>query len=186
MNSDLKEALEKLGMNPGQGSTLEQIDKILRKQQRTELFAMLEQADGKEIEKFLVTLEKSIPQIGKKKPAVLRFSLPAWRGYDEVFWRALGDYVILALHRVTDVDYDRMRGKIKVEYFAKMKGRIKSPENIREIIRGIAFFVDTEKLPTDFTRFRRMAERRGHIGEMSKEQAALVGAAIKLISSLKV
>jgi hypothetical protein len=31
-----------------------------------------------------------------------------------------------------------------------------------------------------------MAERRGHIGEMSKEQAALVGAAIKLISSLKV
>jgi hypothetical protein len=49
------------------------------------------------------------------------------------------------------------------------------------IIQKIAFLVDTEGLPTDFTRFRRMTERRGSLGEMSKEQAALIGAALKLI-----
>jgi hypothetical protein len=41
--------------------------------------------------------------------------------------------------------------------------------------------VDTEALPTDFTRFRRMTERRDSLGEMSKEQAAIIGAALKFI-----
>jgi len=67
-----------------------------------------------------------------------------------------------------------------MEYFPKLKGRIKHPEDIREIIQKIAYLVDTEGLPTDFTRFRRMTERRGSLGEMSKEQAALIGAALKL------
>jgi hypothetical protein len=70
---------------------------------------------------------------------------------------------------------------MKLEYFEKIKGRIKFPEDIREIIQKIAFLVDTEALPTDFTRFRRMAERRGSLGEMSQEQAALIGAALKFI-----
>ena len=70
---------------------------------------------------------------------------------------------------------------MKVEYFEKIKGRIKYPKDIGEIIKRIAYLVDTEALPTDFTRFRRMAERRGSLGEMSKEQAALIGATLKLI-----
>jgi hypothetical protein len=70
---------------------------------------------------------------------------------------------------------------MKVEYFAKIKGRIKYPNDIREIIQKIAYLVDTEALPTDFTRFRRMAERRDSLGEMSKEQAAFIGAALKFI-----
>ena len=68
-----------------------------------------------------------------------------------------------------------------MQYFAKATGRIKSPENIRAIIQGIAFLVDTEVLPTDFTHFRRMAERRGSVGEMSKEQAAIIGAILKFV-----
>ena len=68
-----------------------------------------------------------------------------------------------------------------MEYFAKIKGRIKYPNDIQAIIKKIAFLVDTEALPTDFTRFRRMAERRGSLGEMSKEQAAVIGAALKFI-----
>jgi len=181
VNTVLKKTLEQLVERPGQGSVLEQLDKLVRKQQRTELYEMLEQIDKKEMGKNPVVLEKSIPQIGKKKPALLRFSLQKWRRYDEVFWRALGDYIILALHRVKDVEYDGSRGKIKVQYFAKAKGRVKSPENIRAIIQGIAFLVDTEALPTDFTHFRRMAERRGSVGEMSKEQAAIIGAILKFI-----
>jgi hypothetical protein len=184
MNREVLNAIEKVGTIPGQGSALEQIDKLLRKQQRRNLFEMLEQIEIKTVEHFPVLLYKSLPQNGKRNPALLRFLLPKWRGYDEVFWQALGDYIVLAVHRVTDVEYDRIRGKMKVLYFAKSKGRIKSPEHIRGIIQRIAFLVDTEDLPTDFTRFRRMAERRGQIGEISKEQAALIGAAIKLLSKV--
>jgi len=179
---EILNAIEKVALIPGQGSVLEQIDKLLRKQQRRNLFEMLGQIDERTVGKFPVILYKSLPQNGKINPALLRFFLPKWQGYDEVFWQALGDYIVLAVHRVTDVDYDRLHGKIKVLYFAKSKGRVKSPEHIRSIIQKLAFLVDAEDLPTDFTRFRRMTERRGQIGEISKEQAALIGAAIKLLS----
>jgi hypothetical protein len=181
MDMEILNVIQKVGTIPGQGSMLEQIDKVLRKQQRTNLFVMLEQIDENAIEDFPVILYKSLPQNGKRKPAVLRFFLPKWQGYDEVFWQALGDYIVLAVHRVTDVDYDRLRGKIKVHYFAKSKGRIKSPEHIRSIIQRLAFLIDAEDLPTDFTRFRSMAERRGQIGELSKEQAAIIGVALKFL-----
>lgn len=178
---ELLKVVEKLGTFPGQGSVMEQIDKLVRKQQRTNLFQMLDEIDENVIREYPVVLYKSLPQNGKKKPAVLRFYLPTWRGYNEVFWQALGDYIVLAVHRVTDVEFDRIRGKIKVLYFAKSRGRVKSPEHIRSIIQKLAFLVDTEVLPTDFTRFRRMAERRGQIGELSKEQAAIIGAALKFL-----
>jgi hypothetical protein len=179
MTDSITMALEKVHSGVGQGSVLEQIDKRYRKQQRMTLFEMLEKVDNKAVENFPVVLYKHIAQIGKKQPALLRFSIPLWINHDEVFWQSLGDYVILAVHRVKDLDFDRARGRMKVAYFAKIKGRIKYPKDIKDIIQKIAYLVDTEALPTDFTRFRRMAERRGSLGEMSKEQAALIGAAIK-------
>jgi hypothetical protein len=181
MTNSLALALEKVNSGIGQGSVLEQIDKIYRKQQRLILFEMLEKVDNQEVEDFPVVLYKHIPQNGKKWPALLRFSLPLWKDHDEIFWQSLGDYVILAVHRVKDVAFHRARGRMKVEYFAKIKGRIKYPRDIREIIQKIAYLVDTEALPTDFTRFRKMAERRDTLGEMSKEQAALIGVALKFI-----
>jgi hypothetical protein len=181
MTDSLATVLEKVYEGLGQGSVLDQIDKIYRKQQRINLFEKLEKIDKKEIENCPVVLYKSITPNGKKHPAVLRFSLPSWKDHDEIFWHSLGDFVILAVHRVKDVEFDRVRGRMKVEYYPKIKGRIKHPEDIREIIQKIAYLVDTEALPTDFTRFRRMTERRDSLGEMSKEQAALIGAALKLI-----
>jgi len=174
-------ALEKVHAGVGQGTVLEQIDKRYRKQQRLTLFEMLEKVDSKDIAHFPVILYKRIPQTGKKQPALLRFFLPLWKNHDEMFWQSLGDYVILAVHRVKDLEFNRLRGRLKLEYFEKIKGRIKYPEDIKEIIQKIAYLVDTEALPTDFTRFRRMAERRDSLGEMSKEQAALIGAAFKFI-----
>ena len=181
MIDTLTTALEKVHHGLGQGSVLDQIDKLFRKQQRVNLFEKLEKVDKKDLKDFPVVLYKSIAQNGKKQPAVLRFHLPSWKDHDEIFWQSLGDYVILAVHRVKDVVFDRVRGRIKVEYFFKTKGRIKRPEDIGAIIQKIAYLVDTEGLPTDYTRFRRMTERRGSLGEMSKEQAALIGAALKLI-----
>jgi hypothetical protein len=181
MDKSIINVLDKLVGHPGQGSVLEQIDKLIRRQQRRKLYAMLDQIDRREVRKSDVRLEKFVPQIGRKRPALLRFSLPDWRGYDELFWQALGDYTILALHRVKDVEYDDARAKIKIQYFAKLEGEVKSAERIGEIIQGIAYLIDIEALPTDFTHFRRMTERRGSLGAMSKEEAALVGAAIKLL-----
>ena len=181
MDKVIEQILGKLGTRPGQGGLFEQIDKLLRKQQREELYQMFETIDMNELDDFIVTIDKIIPQIGKKRPAILRFSLPRWKGYDEIYWQALGDYAILALHRVKDIDYDASRGKITLEYFAKIRGRIKSVDTIRTIIQGIIYLIDNESLPTDYTRFRRMNERRGSLGEMSKEQAAIIGALLKII-----
>jgi hypothetical protein len=133
------------------------------------------------VEHFPVVLYRHIAQYGKKIPALLRFYLPLWENHDEIFWQSLGDYVILAVHRVKDLEFDRVRGRMKLEYFVKIKGRIKYPEDIRKIIQKIAYLVDTEALPTDFTRFRSMAERRESLGQMSKEQAAVIGAALKFV-----
>jgi hypothetical protein len=181
MTSSFTSALEKVHFGVGQGSVLEQIDKRYRKQQRLTLFQMLETISDKEIHNYPVFLYKHVPQEGKKQPALLRFFLPHWINHDEIFWQSLGDYVILAVHRVTDLNFDRGRGRMKLKYFAKIKGRIKYPKDVREIVQKIAYLVDTEVLPTDFTRFRRMAERRDSLGEMSKEQAAIIGAALKFI-----
>lgn len=183
MEGSFAVTLREVGSGVGQGSVLEQIDKRYRKQQRLTLFKMLDNVDEKEAGRFPVFLYKHIAQNGKKQPALLRFDLPLWKNHDEIFWQALGDYVILLVHRVKDLEFDRTRGRMKVEYFAKIKGRIKHPNDIKEIIQKLAYLVDSEGLPTDFTRFRRMAERRDSLGEMSKGQAALIGAALKFIET---
>jgi hypothetical protein len=41
--------------------------------------------------------------------------------------------------------------------------------------------IDNETLPTDFTHFRSMAEKRGHIGELSQEKAVAMGALLKYL-----
>ena len=182
MNNSFIMSLEKVKSGLGQGTVLEQIEKIYRKEQRLNLFKLLEEIPNKKVKDFPVILYKHIAQYGKKQPALLRFYLPFWKNYDEIFWQSLGDYVILAVHRVTDLDFDRTRGRLKLEYFSKIKGRIKTPQDIREIIQKIAYLVDSEALPTDYTRFRRMTERRDSLGEMNKEQAAIIGAALKFIN----
>lgn len=181
MESTIQKILGSVGTIPGQGGLLEQFDKRLRKLQRKVMFQLVESLDDEELQRIPVLLYKIVPPDGKKRPAFLRFHLPSWEGYDEVFWQALGDYIILTLHRVKDLGYHPAKGRIKIEYFVRTTGRIRSPEEIRGIIQRIAFLVDTETLPTDFTRFRSMAERRGQIGELSKEEAAAIGALVKFL-----
>ena len=98
----MKNVLDTLRTDPGQGSVLEQIEKLLRKQQRRKLYEMLDQIDKNMFGDLVIKHETFIPQIGRKRPAILRFSLPNWQGYDELFWQALGDYTILALHRLKE------------------------------------------------------------------------------------
>jgi hypothetical protein len=181
LDSAIQKIFGAVGTIPGQGGLLEQFDKRLRKLQRGVMFELLESISQEDVKHLPVVLYKTVLINGKSKPTLLRFYLPTWRGYDELFWQALGDYAILALHRVKDLEFNPGKGKLKIEYFVRTSGRIRSPEEIRGIVQKIAFLVDNETLPTDFTRFRSMAERRGQIGDMSKEQAAAIGALIKLL-----
>lgn len=171
--------LEMTFTEPGQGSVMEKLDKKVRKMQRVKLYEMLEQRK----DDFPIELYHYTPQVGKIHPAVLRFRLPKWRNYDEIFWQALGDYVILALRSVKDIKFHGQTAKLKIEYFATKK-RQKSPEEIKKIIKGLACLIDAESLSTDFTHFRRMAERHGSLGEMKKEQAALFGVALQMATSI--
>ncbi len=184
MEAEIEKILETVSTAPGQGGLLEQFEKRLRKMQRRVLFGMFESINEEEAARVPVVLYKAVMIDGNKMPALLRFHLPTWRGYDEVFWQALGDYAILTLHRVKDLEYNASGGKMKIEYFVRTSeagGRIRSPEQIRGIIQKLAFLVENETLPTDFTHFRRMAERRGQIGELSKEKAVALGALLKVL-----
>lgn len=186
-NVKVQAAFEKSLLIPGQGGLLEQLDKRLRKEQRTILYEILERLN-RDYENLLtecpIVLEKIIPQRGKQSPIQLRFCLPTWCGYDKVFWHALCDYVILALHRVRDIDIDKKRGKITVQYFAKeyaRKEKVKTPEMIGFIIQQLAFLVDREILTTDFTLFRRMSERGESLGAMGKLEALGFSTLLKLL-----
>jgi len=180
MNTRIEAALEKLATRPGQGSLVEQIDKILRELQRTELERMLEEVDEKEAYKVTVDIYHFLPQVKMKEPALVRLHLPEWEGYNEVFWLALGDYLILALHSITDVGFDRMRGTLKVRYFYAEESH-KSPEDVKRTIKRVVALIGKRVLPTDFTHFRRMDDRQKSIGELSKREALAIGGAIELM-----
>ena len=184
MEGSIENILENLSTNPGQGGLLEQFEKRLRKMQRRVLFGMLEEVSEEQVNGLPVVLYKAVWTRGNMMPALLRFHLPTWKNYDQVFWQALGDYAILMLHRVKDLEYNAAAGKMKIEYFVRAPetgGRVRSPEQIRLIVQKIAFLMDNETLPTDFTHFRRMAERRGQIGELSQEKAVALGAVFKIL-----
>ena len=127
VDTAIKKILGTVGTIPGQGGLLEQFDKRLRKLQRGVMFELFENISKEEVERLPVVLYKTLPIAGNQRPALFRLYLPTWRGYDEVFWQALGDYAILTLHRVKDLEYNAAKGKIKIEYFVKTIWKGKKP-----------------------------------------------------------
>ena len=179
MNTEIPKVIEKLFVRPGQGSLLEQMDKLLREIQRSVLDKLLKGVDPEEADRFTVDIYHFQPQVKMKEPTLVRFSLPQWKRFNEVFWQALGDYLILSIHSVTDVDFNRARGALKVRYF-HTEGSYKTPDYLRDVIKKLAVLIEKRILPTDFTIFRRMAERSQSIGEISKKEAAMIGGAFEL------
>lgn len=179
MDVEIQNVLGKLFIRPGQGSLLEQMEKLLREVQRTELNKLLKGVDPKETDQFIVDIYHFQPQVKMKEPTLVRFNLPKWKGFNEVFWQALGDYLILTLHSVIDVDFNRVKGALKVRYFHTEDSQ-KYPEDIKNVIKKLAVLVEKRILPTDFTIFRRMAERTRSIGEISKKEAAIIGGVFEL------
>ena len=57
-------------------------------------------------------------------------------GYDELFWQALGDYTILALHRVKDVEYNLTRAKIRFSISPNLKEMQNLRKELEKLFRG--------------------------------------------------
>jgi len=140
MTNSLTTVLEKVQDGIGQGGVLDQIDKLYRKQQRHQfVWKSSKRSIRQEVDDVPVVLYKSLMPNGKKTALpYCVFTFPSWKDHDESVWQSLGDYVILAMHRVTDIEFDSSRGRMKMKYFPKIKGRIKHPEDIRLIIQKIA------------------------------------------------
>jgi hypothetical protein len=175
-----KDIMQKLRSDPGQGGALEQIEKMIRESQRKHLHEMFDAVSDADT-KGLVSVYKYIPQNGKALPAIIRFLIPSWKGHDKVFWLALGDYIRVSLWSVIDVDYSARGGKIVIKYYDTHATKEKTPEAIALEIAKIVFLIEHEKLSVDFTRFRRMAERRGTIGELPTEVVAILAGLLKVV-----
>ena len=76
MDVEIQNVLGKLFIRPGQGSLLEQMDKLLREVQRSELDNLLKGMDPEETGQFTVDIYHFLPQIKMKEPTLVRFYLP--------------------------------------------------------------------------------------------------------------
>ncbi len=176
------DVLETVTKEPGQGRLLEQIEKIVRAQQRERLCALLVQIDEEKLQGTKVLLEFSLPQKGKCDPAINRFVIPSWKRYDEIYWRALVDYTILALRTFKGIDYSPYRGKITLHYFDIPGGT----QRVQDVIWRIVWLIDSGGLSTDFTRSRWMEEWQSTFVSMSRQEiltaASIIEIAPKMLS----
>ena len=88
-----QDILETVSHEPGQGRLLDQIEKIVRVQQRERLDVILSQVAEDQLLPVQVLLERELPQRGKSNPAYNRFVIPSWKKYDDIYWQSLVDYI---------------------------------------------------------------------------------------------
>ena len=122
MSNSLSMALEKVHSGVGQGSLLEQIDKRYRKQQRISLFEMLEKVDNIAVQNFPVVLYKHVAQNGKSSLPYCGFLSRCGLIMTKYSGKHLEIIIILAVHRVKDLEFDRLRGgTVKIGIFRQDK-----------------------------------------------------------------
>jgi hypothetical protein len=68
MDKSTNDVLDRLGTRPGQGSLLEQVEKLLRRQQRRNLYKMLDQIDKNKVGDLVSRLKNASRRSGEKGP----------------------------------------------------------------------------------------------------------------------
>lgn len=178
-----QDILETVSHEPGQGHLLEQIEKIVRAQQRERLYSVLSQIPEDKLLPVQVLLERDFPQRGKRKSAYNRFRIPSWQRYDDIYWQSLIDYTILALRTFKEIDFCAIRGKLVLQYF-DIPGET---FRVQDVIRRLVWLIDNDHLSVDFTRSRWMESWRQTVASMSREEiftaASIVEVAPKLLLS---
>ena len=135
-----QDILETVSHEPGQGRLLDQIEKIVRVQQRERLDVILSQVAEDQLLPVQVLLERDLPQRGKSNPAYNRFVIPSWKKYDDIYWQSLIDYTILALRTFKEIHFCAMRGKLVLHYFDIPGGT----PRVQDVIRRLVWLIDNE------------------------------------------
>ena len=172
-----QDILETVSHEPGQGRLLDQIEKIVRVQQRERLYVILSQVAEDQLRPVRVLLECDVPQRGKSNPAYNRFMIPSWKKYDDIYWQSLIDYTILALRTFKEIDFCAMRGKLVLRYFDIPGGT----PRIQDVIRRLVWLIDNEHLSVDFTRSRWMESWRHTVASMSREEVLTVAGVLEIL-----
>ena len=175
-----QDILETVSHEPGQGRLLDQIEKILRVQQRERLDIVLSQVAEDQLLPVQVLLERDLPQRGKSNPAYNRFVIPSWKKYDDIYWQSLVDYIVLALRTFKEIDFCAKRGKLVLHYFDIPGGAAR----VQDVIRRLVWLIDNEHLSVDFTRSRWMENWRHTVASMSREQVLTAAGILEIVPKL--
>jgi hypothetical protein len=175
-----QDILETVSHEPGQGRLLDQIEKILRVQQRERLDIVLSQVAEDQLLPVQVLLERDLPQRGKSNPAYNRFVIPSWKKYDDIYWQSLVDYIVLALRTFKEIDFCAKRGKLVLHYFDIPGGAAR----VQDVIRRLVWLIDNENLSVDFTRSRWMENWRHTVASMSREEVLTAAGILEIVPKL--
>jgi hypothetical protein len=175
-----QDILETVSHEPGQGRLLDQIEKILRVQQRERLDIVLSQVAEDQLQPVQVLLERDLPQRGKSNPAYNRFVIPSWKKHDDIYWQSLVDYIVLALRTFKEIDFCAMRGKLVLHYFDIPGGTAR----VQDVIRRLVWLIDNDHLSVDFTRSRWMENWRHTVASMSREEVLTAAGILEIVPKL--
>ena len=175
-----QDILETVSHEPGQGRLLDQIEKILRVQQRERLDSVLSQVAEDQLLPVQVLLERDLPQRGKSNPAYNRFVIPSWKKCDDIYWQSLVDYIVLALRTFKEIDFCAKRGKLVLHYFDIPGGAAR----VQDVIRRLVWLIDNEHLSVDFTRSRWMENWRHTVASMSREEVLTAAGILEIVPKL--
>lgn len=175
-----QDILETVSHEPGQGRLVEQIEKIVRVQQRERLNVMLSQVAEDQLQRVQVLLERDLPQRGKCNSAYNRFLIPSWKKYDDIYWQSLVDYAILALRTFKEIHFCAIRGKLVLHYFDVPGGT----PRVQDVIRRLVWLIENNHLSVDFTRSRWMESWRHTVASMSREEVLTVAGVLEIVPKL--
>src|SRR5687768_5233493 len=175
-----QDILETVSHEPGQGHLLEQIEKIVRIQQRERLYVILSQVSEDQLLPVQVLLERDLPQSGKCNSAYNRFLISSWKKYDDIYWQSLVDYAILALRTFKEIHFCAIRGKLVLHYFDVPGGT----PRVQDVIRRLVWLIENNHLSVDFTRSRWMESWRHTVASMSREEVLTVAGALEIVPKL--
>jgi hypothetical protein len=175
-----QDILETVSHEPGQGRLLDQIEKIVRVQQRERLYVILSQIAEDQLLPVQVLLERDLPQKGKCNSAYNRFAIPSWKKYDDIYWQSLIDYTILALRTFKEIDFCAKRGKLVLHYFDIPGGTAR----VQDVVRRLVWLIDNENLSVDFTRSRWMESWRHTVASMSREEVLTAAGILEVVPKL--
>jgi len=166
-------------IHPGQGSIDEQKDKIMREEQREPLYKLIHSVSDEEVKGHVLVNYEQAPE-GFSEPSLMRFSIPRWARYHEVYWESLSGRLKLAVGGVVKLEYDNILGTLMIRHF-DTPGHQKKPANfVAKLIAKLCLLVERGELTTDFTRWRHKAEYSSAIGQLSPGQATFLVTLLKL------